>query len=522
MSTANLFRNLFPTLLSLLFLLLLSACSDSSDSNKGSSETDASFQGEWSVHDCPMAIPDGLVQSDFECGTFVVPVNWENPDGERLSFEVAVLKSRNNESKPDPLVFIGGGPGAWNLEGYLPTHAVSVLGPINQDREIIFIDQRGNGLSDPGLYCPEYDEVSKQRFGLVLENSEDAEAFYPGIQSCYQRLSGEGIELSSFNSYQFASDIQALMRALAYQSYNLYGISYGGHRVQIIMRDHPEGIRSAILDSSVIPEIDSTVNRGANFERSLNLLFDACQASDTCNSANPDLKFTLKNLVASLNDVPHYSPITEADGTVLDIYITGGRLLSGLYSALYQANFLPLLPRVITDTAAGNTALLDAFVPQIALPGGTDRGLLYSVICTEKIPFVDDEAIEQARRELDPELGAVILDFYVITYSGGCDNWAVTPRPPIAVQPVKSDIPTLILSGEFDPVTPPTNGEKAHENLSNSQYFLFRGLSHGVLRSDKANGTELSCAASITLNFLNDPSTAVDGSCASKLPGPFD
>lgn len=166
--------------------------------------------------------------------------------------------------------------------------------------------------------------------------------------------------------------------------------------------------------------------------------------------------------------------------------------------------------------------MLDAFVPQLALVGGTDRGLLYSVNCTERIPFVDDEAIEQARGELDPELGVVILDSFINTYFGGCDNWDVTPRPAIAVEPVKSDIPTLIISGEFDPVTPPSNGEKARENLSNSQYFMFKGLGHGVLRSDKAYGDELSCAATITLDFLENPSTAVDGSCASKLPGPFD
>jgi pimeloyl-ACP methyl ester carboxylesterase len=424
-------------------------------------------------------------------------------------------------SKPDPFVFIGGGPGAWNLEGYLPTHAVTVLAPINEERDVVFFDQRGNGLSSSSLACPEYTEIAPQRYALILDNVEDAEALLPPIQDCYTRLSGEGINLSNFSSYQVASDIAALLSALRYESYNLYGISYGGHQAQIMMRDHPERIRSVIIDSSSMPEIDTNVTLGASFERSLDLLFDACSASSTCANSNPGVKDKLVGLVKSLDEVPHYSPIYQADGKVLDVYITGGRLLGGLHSALYQANLLPLLPSVITATAAGNMSLLDAFVPQIALPDSLDQGLFYSVHCNETIPFVVEGSVEDSLQQLDPNLGAVRLEFNTALMFGACDLWHVTPRPPIAVESVKSDIPTLILSGEFDPISPPTQWGKAQENLTKGQFFVFSGISHGVLRSNTANGDELSCAGQIVMDFLGDPLVSVDGSCAEELPGPF-
>ena len=296
----------FIAVLTLMGMATLFACSDSSDSRSGANGEEVSFSGQWKEHSCEMSIPEGLTEVDFSCGTFVVPANWDDPDGDRVGFEVAVLKSRNSPSEPDAFVFFGGGPGAWNLEGYLPTHATSVLEPIAQTRDIVFFDKRGNGLSRPSLFCPETFEQTQYAFSIIADASEHTAAILTGYQNCRTRLTGECIDLSNFNSYQVSADVAALMDALAYETYNLYGISYGGHEAQVMVRDHPEKIRSIILDSPAMPETSFAIDWPRKFDRSLNVMFNECDASNSCSTLYPDLRETLVDVMTRLNATPQF------------------------------------------------------------------------------------------------------------------------------------------------------------------------------------------------------------------------
>ena len=163
----------------LVLLLLLTACSKSHDDPK---ELTNEATGSWAEHACEMAVPEGLNQADFTCGTFMVPAYWDYPEGGRLSFEVAVLRAGNGSSKPDPLVFLGGGPGAWNIEGYLYREANSVLSPIAESSDIVFIDKRDNGLSNPCLFCQEYFDQFLQSYGVVADAAADVDGWLVGYQ----------------------------------------------------------------------------------------------------------------------------------------------------------------------------------------------------------------------------------------------------------------------------------------------------------------------------------------------------
>jgi pimeloyl-ACP methyl ester carboxylesterase len=509
------------SLLAVTFLVILSACSDSNNSKPGATATDTGFEGAWREHECDLAIPDGLVADDFRCGTFIAPKNWDFPDGEKIGFEVAVLKARNSPAKPDPFIVFGGGPGQWNLKAAMvPNYAGSVLSPVSEMRDVIFFDKRGGGLSAPNLFCPEYFDQFFESYSVIADAEADADALLIGLQACHTRVTSEGVDVSHFNSYQVASDIAALMHALAYDTYNLYGGSYGALEVQVMVREHPESIRSFILDSPTIPDMNALI--AVSFERSLGVLFDTCNASISCASMYPVLRKTLTDAVNQLNETPHYSPVTLPDGAVQDVYVTGDRLLVGLHQALYRADLIPLLPAFIGNTAAGDMSLLDAFVPQLLQTGGYDWGLYAATLCAEEVPFYDAELISEARQQLNPLFSDPLYYFFTHVRIKMCDFWQVATRSDIEIEPVISDLPALVLSGEYDPITPPSDGEKAASNLSNSHYFLFNGLGHGVLRSNAAEPGELSCAQQIVTNFLDNPKSAVDGSCAAELPGAFD
>ena len=501
-------------------LVGLSACSDSSDSTPGLGTTETAFQGEWQEHNCEMTIPEGRSEGDFLCGTFVVPASWDSPGEEKRSFEVAVLKARDGSSKAEPLVFFGGGPGAWNLEGYLASQTPTALSPINEKRDIIFFDKRGGGLSNQSLYCHEYFDLFIEAYGVVADAKADADAILASLQACHTRLTSNGIDVSHYNSYQVASDIAALMPALGYDTYDLYGISYGSLEVQVMVREHPDSIRSFILDSPTITE-RSTLT-AADFERSLGALFATCEASTSCSTRYPDLRAKLDNAVSRLNEIPHYSPVSTLDGSTQDIYVTGDRLLIGLQQALYSTDLIPLLPIFISTTAAGDMQLLDSFVPQLLQTGGYDWGLYAATLCAEEVPFYDARSIDDARQKLDPVLADPVYYFSTYIRSKMCDDWQVATRPDIETKPVISDIPALVLSGEYDPVTPPADGAQVASNLSMGQYLLFNGLGHGVLRGDIARSGQLSCAQKILIQFLDEPELVVDDSCVEELPGAFD
>jgi hypothetical protein len=94
-----------------------------------------------------------------------------------------------------------------------------------------------------------------------------------------------------------------------------------------------------------------------------------------------------------------------------------------------------------------------------------------------------------------------------------CSLWGAGTADPIEDEPVESTIPTLILAGGYDPITPPSYGRLAAETLPNSTFFEFPGYAHGVT-------TAGDCPTGIVLDFIDDPGSPPDGSCIADLGGP--
>lgn len=453
---------------------------------------------------CWMALPDDIVDGqNLDCGYLLAPEDRDDPASPVIELAFAILYAPAADVKPDPVVYLAGGPGGnavGELEGWLDV-------PYLQDRDLILLDQRGTGYSLPSLNCP---EMEKNAEGAAL--------------ACRDRLRGAGVNLQAYNSAANAADVADLRIALGYDEWNLYGISYGTRLALTVMRDHPDGIRSVVLDSVYPPEVNSWEQYGQNTVEAFSRLFQSCAADAECAAAYPDLEQVFYDAVAALDAEPaEYAGIDPDTGSGIQQSLSGSGLIDRVFQLLYATESIPFLPWVITEVGAGNYAALDELETGELLDKGrqpaadediTDsEGMNLSVECQEEIAFLD-EARSLAGVPAQPAaLYRNSIATIQATFSD-CRVWAVAAADPRETQPVVSAIPTLVVAGGFDPITPPKWAESAASHLPNSFYFLFPAGGHGVIDMNL-------CSQSIMQAFLDDPTRRPDGSCISEMSAPL-
>ncbi len=452
---------------------------------------------------CWMALPDGVVEGqNFDCGYLIVPEDRTNPSGPTIQLAYAVLRAPADVVKPDPIVYLSGGPGGnavGEIDGWLDI-------PYLDDRDLILLDQRGTGYSLPSLNCPESEQ-----------NEDNA------TQACHDRLVSEGVNLQAYNSVENAADVADLRVALGYDEWNLYGISYGTRLALTVLRDHPEGVRSVVIDSVYPPEVNSWEEYGQNTADVFNNLFQACSADAECSAAYPDLEQTFSTVVEQLNATP--AEYTGTDSTTresVDKTMTGDEFIDRVFQVLYSTANIPYLPGVISEVANGNYAALDDLESGATVEAGSrqspdedvsdSEGMNLSVECQEEVAFLD-EATALANVPAQP---ASLHDNSINAIQGtfsDCQIWGVQAADEIETQPVVSDIPTLVAAGEFDPITPAKWAESAASHLSSSFFFLFPGGGHGVIDMNE-------CSQGIMQAFLDDPTQQPDASCIADIGEP--
>ena len=433
----------------------------------------------------------------FECGYVVVPLRHAEPDGATIRLPVAVRRA--TAGAPDPLLLAQGGPGGDAFKVF--SILVQPTGDLSTSRDIVIFNQRGTPYAEPELTCPETDAALAD---ILAADSEEGERLYnEALAACYDRLLAESIDLSAFNSLENAADVPLIARALGYDEYNFYGVSYGTLLGLHLMRNHPEGLRSVILDSVVPPDVNFLSEIAASEDRVFGEVFAACAADPACAAAYPNLEARFYALVAQYDQLPVDMTLTDPEtGQSYDTYLDGRGLRSVLYQLLYVPRMAAVLPGVIADIEAGDLRYLEAMWPLLVFDQLVAEGMYNSVICAE------DADIDVAAVPLDgvrPEIAATAVDS-LQSIIDGCARWQVEPLPPSVDDPVVSDIPTLLLSGRFDPVTPPAFAAVAAVGLSNATNLVDPTAAHGVaFQNDCING--------IILDFLADPSAPPDSSC---------
>lgn len=453
------------------------------------------------------------LSADFTCGYLTVPENRANPIGRTIRIAVARVPAISTTPRPDPIVYLTGGPGGLAFLDAL----AAVASGMNADREVIFVAQRGTYHSDPLLDCPEYDEYLNDAVSMHFTDPATGKLDEDSVRICRDRLVQSGVDLSAYNSAENAADIADLRLALGIAEWNLYGVSYGTDLAQWILRDHPEGIRSVVLDS-VVPIDQSVVAEWwPAAAMGYRAIFDACAAQPACAGAYPDLETEFMATVNRLHDDPLIVEATGPDGQPVVVNIDGYTFANLVVQQSYLGERgFATVPGMIDDMANGDGQTAAAvLLSRKSPPGLLGLGLALGAYCREMAAATSPEQVAATAREALPEFPAEVLT--LIPVSGrifeDCAIWDAGAATADELRPVESDVPVLIMGGTFDMVTPFTWGEIVAKGLNKAQVVAIPGGGHGLVHS-------VHCAQALMTAFLDDPDAPLDTSCATALALP--
>jgi pimeloyl-ACP methyl ester carboxylesterase len=467
----------------------------------------------------------------IECGSITVPERRSRPQGPTITVAAAIVHAPTSAPTADPIVFLDGGPSFGAINSFAVDFYFGGASYV-QDRDVILVDTRGTGLSQPRLGCPEFDEASDASwYSKPFADSRRAEEFTTAVAACRDRLRGEGVDLSAYDSAESAADLDDLRRALGYEQWNLVAWSADGILGLTYMRLFGAGIRSAIIDSGQSPQMLGPLDYARGNTEVLERVFAGCAANAACDATYPNIRALFFDLVHRLQhhpariSVPAFRPrpITMlVDGVwfytdALYEMFPGNAFepehIHDLLSEIWRATHGDLAGVMRERAGSGpQTSDNDSFVAE---------GKTMSYLCRDVIGFITPSDIEQAARDV-PELAPDILspDYALPFGPSGCRIWGAGLADPVQHQPVTSAIPTLVLAGEFDSGggVPPLITREIPRTLPNSFYYEFPAGAHGQL-VDYNNASP--CAREIAAQFLDAPTARPDSGCIAQL-APFD
>jgi pimeloyl-ACP methyl ester carboxylesterase len=434
-------------------------------------------------------------QLDAQCGTLTVYENPETQTGRQLDLHLAVLPAVSRAPAPDPLFFLSGGPGQAATESFLAVQGA--FREINRDRAIVLVDQRGTGQSHP-LRC-EFPEESD-----FDENVELA----PLLASCLTQLDADPALYTTAIAMQ---DLDQVREALGYAQINLYGVSYGTRAALTYLHLFPDRVRAVILDGVVPQQLALGLDVATDAQHALDLIFARCADDPVCTENFPDLPARFEQILAELDAAPVPVQVTDpitGERTEMEFTREMFAVVIRFYS--YSPETVALLPLLISTAQADYTRLASQYLILTAdLTTSINNAMGYSVQCAEDVPYFTAEQAAQAAE------GTYLNEMI----SGGlreiCEIWPRGPVPADFKDPVRADVPVLLLSGEYDPVTPPAYGELAAETLSNSLHLIAPGQGHNVILRG--------CIPDLAEQFIiNGTLDGLETACVSEIePFPF-
>ncbi len=443
----------------------------------------------------------------IRCGYLVVPERREAPDERLLRLAVAILPSRSAEPLPDPVLYLHGGPG-----GFAIGSPVSwIASPLRDDRELILLDQRGVGFSEPKL-CP---DLSVQDFRVMAGDHAPGDEIPERIavaEACRDELLADGFDLSAWNSTTSGLDVEDLRQVLGIEEWNLLGVSYGTRLALGIMRaTNGEGLRSVILDSAYPPWAPAWDSKTPDFARALNEFFKACEADQACDKAYPDLRGRFREALARLVDEPATSRIPPNAALPDGVLVNNAQDLAiTLHQLLYDSRTYGALPLLIDEFVARNESVASHVAEVMSLRGtALSRGVNLIVECYERAPF--QRRVRQARYDETDPLIAEVHTYFDADYDV-CAAWSDKRARDREARPVRVDVPTLVMGGRFDPITPPEWGERVSRTLPDARFLEFP-VGHGAYRSH-------ACARQVAGDFVDDPAAILDARCIDRMPPP--
>ena len=425
--------------------------------------------------------PDALhVPGDvtLTCGFVAVPENRAILRGDTIDLYVVRIQGHQRFLNRDPIIYLSGGPGGSATR--IAQRFIDDARFLYTDRDLILFDQRGIGGSKPRLECSEYRHKNAEMRHLDLSPEEKLSRRVEALLECRKTLTRQGVDLDTYNSASTAADVADIASAMGYESFNLYGVSYGSVVALTLMRDFPENIRSVVLDGVVPLQVNHYLSLYGNQAATVEKFFRHCEADRDCSRRYPNLEKTFWDAVDHYTAEPFILRYYDryADDT-FERDFDGRYVIGRLVSSLRSERWIPYVPFLISQIADGNVAVADGWARPIYEPRSEpidNTAAWASMTCYSFGPSMDESLLASDRethsRFYNPK--------YPLTATAMCEWWQRMPVDPIEDEPVVSDIPTLLLSGQFDPVTPPKWADLAAETLSNSYTFVMPMAGHGV------------------------------------------
>lgn len=447
----------------------------------------------------PCEIPDA--REAARCGTLDVWENRETRAGRRIPIRVVVFPARADDPAPDPLFVLAGGPGqsAAEFAGLL----LRDLAFAHERRDIVFVDQRGTGGSNP-LHCS-----LGETFEEILQSvAIGVDADLMAVERCRHELERRA-DLRMYTTPIAMEDLEEVRAALGYERINLFAASYGTRAALVYVRQHPRRVRSAILRALGSVDLTLPLTVGPDGQRALNRLLGACDADAACRAAHPAVEQSLKAATARLKREP--AIVRAADPrtqTVHAVRVDDQVFGTTLFFMLFATDWARDLPRVVHAAASGDFGPLGAYLPitvLTALP--VHWGMRRSVLCSEDVALTTEQEIRRAGE------ATLVGDASNLGLLASCRHWPAGRLPEGYFQPVRSDVPVLAISGTEDPVLPPHRAEAALPHLPHAVHVVATGTAHGP--------NFPGCVRELAATFLESGTGAgLDISCALRIARP--
>ena len=423
--------------------------------------------GMLTLKSCELKQPDSAVTTAAYCAPFSVPENRADPHSREIDLKLALIKSDAQVAEQDIVVYLAGGPGESATQTY--PEIAAALAPLRKHHDILLMDQRGTGGSHP-LACPQVQKTMDQNADLPF----DPQRTRALIAQCLSEVE-KTADPRFYTTTDAVADLEAVRHALGNPKFDLIGISYGTRMAQQYAGAHSDGVRSIVLDSAVPNQLILGEDFAVNLERALKLQADACAAEPACKQAFGDWNGALHALHDKLRAQPVQTSFPDPQTNLpVQKSLTGDRLAAVARLFSYTAETAALLPQTVTQAVKGNYAPLmgQSQLMMSGLDRSMNTGMQFSVICAE-----DADLLQPRPQDKDTILGGELID----GIEAACSIWPHGTRPKDFHAPFVSSIPTLILSGERDPVTPPAYAQEILKGLSDARVLEVKGMGHSVL-----------------------------------------
>jgi pimeloyl-ACP methyl ester carboxylesterase len=466
-------------------------------------------------------VPEGTAADGVRCGTVTVPLRYDRPTAGTIHVPVYVIRATTAPRREDALVITGGGPGD-DLIALAPVIAgpQSPLGRLSPDRDIVVYNQRGTAGGSPVLNCP---EIARAYARTDLTTAQQYAAIDAADRTCAAALRAAKIDTAAYNTVANAKDLEQVRRALGYAQLNLWGTSYGTRlALEAMRRLGRHTLRTVILSSPTPTQITLAEQAAPAFQSRLDELYRSCNAQPACTERHGDLRAAAARAVARLAAKPQRRTV-QVDGRDVSVWIDAPRLSGAVFSLMYSPAGIKLVAPLLSEAASGTYTTLTAVLAagQKVDRGGNAQayGMQRVVWCNDFVSHTTARRVAAAGANVSPlagryfQLDAVNSGLFGPRAFHVCRRYGTRAHEVQSTQPVSSDIPTLVQTGQFDPITPPEMGHLVNTTLTRGYVFTVPGFGHSALLQ-LPDG----CTPRIVNAFLDRPLHRPDTSCAENLP----